>query len=137
MQNLWDSRLRYFSALIWWISIRYFSIGWEYIFHIGGSSHYWSGFADIAPSIVGAVMVAVGATGITSQLFSWWTGFINARLAIGFAMGVCATSLFRIAVLLQDHRFGDPLLILFLCDFLAMLLVLPGLPYRKKPLRCQ
>lgn len=137
MHEFWEHRYRCFVSLVWWVSLRYFTIGWEYIFRLSDSSLYWEFFADVLPQAVGAYMVLVGAAGIASQIFAWRTRLLPVSLLRIFAIGVCLHSLFRISVLVQNKVYGDPLLILFMCDFGAMLFILLGLPAGRKIIPCK
>lgn len=134
MHELWVARARFFSVLIWWISVRYFTIGLEYIFRLTDSAYHWRLFAWVSPVNIGVFLSVFGAIGIAAQVYLWFTCRVNMALTKLFAFGVCMHSIFRITVLLETHTPGDPLMILFLCDFLGMFFLLTGLPC--KSTRC-
>lgn len=121
MGDFWEQR---YGALIWWITIRYFVIGLEYLFGDPQSMSYWF-FGGVSPCVVGAWMVIVGLTGIHSRFLCrhvWTTR--AARCTQVFAFGVCVHSFFRLAMFTQAGLIGDPLVVLFFCDLVAMFLLL-------------
>lgn len=135
-QSAWHHRVRCYTALIVWISVRYLIIGIEYALRGASGSPYWANFADVNPVVVGSWIALTGLVGIISQLKAWYTGFANCSLLRIFAMGVTMHSLFRMTLLLQHFGLADPLFVLFVCDFVAAAFILLGLPHGKKSVFC-
>jgi hypothetical protein len=121
MGEFWQHR---YGALIWWIALRYFIIGLEYLFGSPQSMAYWL-FGGIYPAVVGTWMVLVGSAGLFSRYLcrKSWTKKAAVCTQI-FAFGVCVHSFFRLAMFAQSWRIGDPLVVLFVCDLVAMFFVL-------------
>jgi hypothetical protein len=117
---LWCHR---FAGFVWWVSARYFTIGLEYAFEAADSAGYWN-FGNLPPCVVGWAMVLAGLSGILSRMLclssrpliklSMCSTFVFAGLGV-------ALSLFRVAIMVQDGKWGDPLLVLFVCDAFGIL----------------
>lgn len=121
MNLFWEYR---YATLIWWITIRYLLIGLEFIFLGADSSNYWP-FGNVSPVILGYWMFIVGVVGMSSRFLCWKTWCNRASWStMVFALGVAAHSMFRMAMLVQEHRIGDPLFVLFFCDTAAMFLMM-------------
>lgn len=121
MGEFWEHR---YGALIWWVTIRYFVIGLEYLFGDKQSVAYWL-FGGVNPSIVGAWLTLVGGVGVISRMLCHhrWT-LKSAVCTQFFALGVCIHSFFRLAIFIQSGLIGDPLVVLFACDLVAMFFML-------------
>jgi hypothetical protein len=121
MGELWQHR---YGALIWWIAVRYIVIGFEYMLGLHQTMTYWL-FGGISPFVIGGWMLVVGTAGLVSRRLcqDGWTPRAM-RFTQFFAFGVCVHSFFRLAMLIQSHLFGDPLIVLFSCDLFAMFGVL-------------
>lgn len=121
MNEAWQHR---YGALIWWIAARYLVIGAEYFLGLHQTATYWL-FGGIPPQVIGGWMTLVGTAGFLSRY--WCRKFWNLKSAWAtkfFAFGVCVHSFFRLAMFLQTGRLGDPLVVLFSADLIAMFCVL-------------
>lgn len=115
MSDVWANR---YGVAVWWIALRYFSIGLEYLLQIDQSRFYWVNFGTLNPSIIGAWLVAFGLLGILSRVLCRKHIIPAAGLITYiFVIGSLIYSLFRIAIFVQMRQIGDPLLVLFACDF--------------------
>lgn len=121
MGEFWQHK---FGALVWWIAARYVCIGIEYVLEEVQSSSYWL-FDGLKPWVIGVLMVFVGALGLWSrwECRDGWSKPAS-NLTMLFAIGVCVHSFFRLAMFFQSHLLGDPLVVLFTCDLVAMFSVL-------------
>lgn len=121
MGEIWQHR---YGSLIWWVAARYFVIGLEYLFGDKQSVAYWL-FGGVPPWLVGLWMTFVGLCGIHSRLIcrDGWNQRASWLTKI-FAAGVCVHSFFRIAMFIQSGLIGDPLVVLFAADLIAMFFVL-------------
>ncbi len=136
VSDAWQARVKCYTALIWWISLRYFTIGFEYCFETPASEYYRNLFAQVSPQVVGIWLIMTGGIGIVSQIFSWRTELVHVKMVMMFAVGVSVHALFRMTVLGQAGLYFDPMFILFLCDFGAMSLILIGIPHKRNILPC-
>jgi len=87
------------------------------------SAIYWV-FAGVHPRLIGAWMLTVGLIGVASRILAhFWciSNLMITTLIKAFAVGVMLHSAFRTYVLITHGLIGDPLLVLFVCDFFAML----------------
>lgn len=121
MGEFWQHR---YGAIIWWISIRYFFIGIEYFIGSAQTSFYWL-FGGIHPDAIGVWMLVAGAVGLFSRYLCRHNWTIKAAVCTQlFAFGVCVHSFFRLAMFALTGRLGDPLVVLFSCDLVAMFFML-------------
>ncbi len=133
VHDLWQTRVKCYTALIWWVALRYFATGLECVFGLHPHSH---SFGGISFQCLGAWMVVTGALGIASQIISWRTHLMCPKLVMVFAVTISIHALFRMAVLAQTGLLFDPMFMLFLCDFGAMSLILIGIPHKKQIIAC-